>query len=159
MRKNMIMFGAVSFFLSFYNFVLGSEPQEIDKYIKGQPIIEVNSVSKVILNVWEELGQLNGYIIFYNKAGEQSAISPPAGRKHKYEYPRIIVNLGSQVLLEEELDINPYNFDFLKLKGGDTIFAYPFTLYFKEKINRGRLNVEFNWYNLSASKYCEINSF
>lgn len=135
----------------------------ISAFAQNAPTIKKTEVAKVVLKIFENLGKFEGYLIFYNKAGEQCAVelTPVMYNENGsmvYHYPYIDVLYKNDIILGKKLEVTPNRFQYLNLRSGDTIFAYPIEIFIPEppKYNhnlsdkRNSIIFEFNYSGLEA---------
>lgn len=114
----------ISFLIICYTFVFAQDS-----------IVKETQINKVILKMYENLGKFEGYLIFYDKNGKQCAVEFISttylqdGNKF-FVYPHIDVLYRNNIIYEKKLEIAPDKFQYLTLRNGEEIFAYPIEIFF-----------------------------
>ena len=104
----------------------------ISLFAESHPINKINEIVQVNLNMFYEVGQVSGYIVFYNKQGQQCAVKPPSSANRKFMIPYLIV--GDE---EMRLYITPSSFETLPLRGGGVVYAYRINPFIVTKLRKG----------------------
>lgn len=134
--------------------------KENNRIIYNYPIVKVTEASKVVLKMFYRFEKFDGYLIFYNKKGEQCAVEPLSNPTYRYQVPWIKGIAADKVFVEKKLDITPNKFRYLTLKSGDIILAYPVELFVKGRFHGGhKVYFKFEWLNLQSSDECLVDLY
>lgn len=109
--------------------------------------IKETEVKEVVLKIFENLGRFEGYLIFYNKDGQPCAVGLEStsyiqNGDRFFVYPHINVLYRNNIIFDKKLEINQNKFQYLKLRGGDTIFAYPVEIFIPDLPKHKRVSSE-----------------
>jgi hypothetical protein len=98
-------FTAILFFTFFFFCLISSATAQETK--------RIGDISSVTLVIYEHLGAISGYIIFRDNNGKKCAID-------YYEEGWLICQA-----FEKSFKIRPSDFEYITLRSGDKVFAYP----------------------------------
>lgn len=139
--------------------------------------IKPREIHKAVLKMFESLGKIEGYIIFYNEEGEQCVVYQPDYNKepagdsfdstptlkgyliiqghdgpYRFEMHKAVISL--------KLDINETKFSILELKNGDKIIGYPLRniLLPGDIQSMAVIKFIFHWASINAEDDCLITT-
>lgn len=136
----------------------------ISSFAQSGRVIKEDEVGKVVLKMYHILGKFSGYLIFYDKAGNECAVNiPPYTYKeygvHSTHKPTLFGETKNHSTLIEELEITPDRFHVFKLRNGDEVYGYEIDFLSPTNLSSGEIvSFRFSSHFFTATYTCSITT-